>query len=537
MTVISNPYNPLQPVADPEYFFGREDAFTFFWQHLVGAPHDRALVLIGRRGLGKSSILAQLRHRVDDRYRVCVVSLSENDLSSEAALVAALVDDIRGALEQADASTYRLPDWPNAAPAADDTGDQDAETAGEPPDLRAWFRDVYLDVVFAALRGRHLLLALDDAHLLLNAVDRGTLPGDLLSYLAGVLAVHESLDMVVTLDAAFEDRALSTGLFGDPALHFRLADLLPGEAEQVVREPVRGVYEYAGGVVERILALAGGYPFLLHSVCRLLFRRSEERHHTGVVTTHDLTAAHPAVLEQANDIFAPLWDAATPNERLALAALVHLGGEPGQGMTFDAIYDWLAEARDALNKTKLASALRSLDYNGLIHTDAGGLYSLPSGLVVEWLAAHVEQPPAPPRTLNIGRFLPVIGLVVVVLLVGILGAAVFSGVFDTDEDNDRPASIDKPTATLSLNVEATRRADAATQTERARPTMTRTPTDTPTATRTPTATFTPTATGTPTSTYTPTVTLTPSETSTPRPTRSPTNTPRPTRLPTLAPEQ
>ena len=205
MAAIPNPYNPLQPADDPVYFYGREDAFAFFRQRLVGTAHERALVLIGRRGLGKSSLLRQLPHQIDDTYRSCIINVGALDLGSEGALLAGLVDEIHLALEQAEASTYRLPDWPTPG-------------EGEPTQLREWFKAEYLQVALAALRGRHLLLAFDDAHLMLEAMDRGALPADWLHYVETLLAAHERLDLILALDAAFENRVLSIELTNDPTL-------------------------------------------------------------------------------------------------------------------------------------------------------------------------------------------------------------------------------------------------------------------------------------------------------------------------------
>ncbi|MBN1967650.1 MAG: ATP-binding protein [Anaerolineae bacterium] len=514
-----NPYNPLTPTEAPEFFFGQEETFAFFRQNLVGAPHRHALVLIGRRGLGKSSVLRQLSHRVDDRYRLCLVSLGALDLSGEPVFLAALVDEIRRALEEAEYSTYRLPDWPEPG------------EGEEPVDLREWFKTVYLDIAMTALRLRHLLLALDDAHLLLQAVERGALPADLLDYLRDVMVAHPRLDMVLALDEAFEDRLMGIELLNDPVLHVRLVELRPAEAERLVIEPVADLYHYEDGIVGRILAGAGGHPFLLHSICRLLFRRSEERHHAGPITENDLTAIQAAVLEQSDEILGPLWHDAAPNERAVLTALVTLHAlELGQSLAFETIYGWLVGSGYVLNKTQLAAALRSLDYKGLIQMDADGLYRLPAGLIADWVNANTAVPVEKARwRVDKARLVPVVGLLAAILIVGALGAAALWGVFDSDDEDRRPASPILPTATLSLNLEATRQADFATQTEQARPTHTPTHTLTPTVTPSETPTPVPTRTRV---TRTPTTTPVPSSNT---PESPPTNTPRPSPTLTLAP--
>lgn len=532
----ANPYNPLQPMTDPERFFGRDDVFAFFRQHLVGTPHHHALVLFGRFGLGQSSILYQLNHQLDDRYVTCIVGLGQPEGESEERFFAALMDEIRLALEEAEASTYRLPDWP---PPDDDSG-------APAPDLRAWFRDAYMDVALAALRTRHLVLALDNAHVLLDATDRGT-SADLLDYLAELLRAYPRLDMVVALDQAYEDRALSIDLVNDPALHIRIAEMGRDAAARLVTEPIEGICHYESGLAERILDLGGGHPFLLHSICRLLFRRSEERGHTGPITALDLTAVSDAVLEQAGDVFGPLWERAAQNERLTLLALIDLLEAGGAApVTFEAIHERLTATGYAVNKTQLAAALRSLGYQGLIRSEAD-TYSLSAGLAASWVKANAGplQVTAPDRAAaDRSRWL-LLGLVAAVAIIAGLGIAALAGVFDADDDGTEPAQPAAPTATLSLNLEATRQADYATQTEQARPTRTPTRTLTPTATPTPTDTPTPSDTPTPVPTDTPTATDEPTATRTPRPTNTPaptqtptgtpTRTPSSTRMPTLEP--
>jgi hypothetical protein len=540
----TNPYEPHFTADGPAAFVGREDVFAFFRQHLVGAPLAHGLVLIGRAGLGKSALLGQLEHQLGEPYRLCFIRLGALELSAEDRLFAALAEQIRATLEQTGASTYRLPDWP--APAGE----------GPAPDLRGWFRTEYLAVAMSALRLRHLLLVFDDAHLLFDALGEGRLPGDLFAYFAELLGTYERLALLFALDATHEDRVLSTELFSDPSLHLRLGELSRADAERLVREPVAGVLDYEDDVVEGILAQAGGHPFLLHSVCRLLFRRSEERNHAGPITAHDLTAVHTAALDQADEVFGPLWRDLTPNERYTLIALVRLDEEaPGEAFSFDVVRGWLLGAGYALNKTQLASALRGLGYKGMAIAQAD-TYALPARLIADWVRLTVGQPQAaqPPRDrLRLRQAAPLAGLAVVLVVVIALGAAGLGGLLGGEDGEDAQAS-GAPTATLALNLEATRQSVFATQTEQARPTSTPTITFTPSLTATPSETFTPTMTVTPSPTLTLTPSATPSATSTPRamrtprptrtpialpatitPTSLPTNTPRPLAVPTLDP--
>lgn len=533
MTSIPNPYDPLSPTEHPAYFVDREDTFAFFRQNLTSAARRHGLALIGRRGLGKTSVLYQLAGQLDERYVVCLVSLATTTLTDEEAFIVALTDDIRLALDLAGSSTYRLPEWP-----------PDAEEGAAETSIRWWFSTVYLDIAMTALRGRTLILALDDAHLLFPAIRQGALPADLWDFLGELLVTHPRLELVAALDAAHEDEALATPLLGDPVLHTRLAELAREDAAMLVQRPVEGVARYDEGVVGQILAWAGGHPFLLHSVCRLLFRRSEERNHNGPITAHDLIAVQDAALEQAGEIFEPLWAGMSHNERLALTALAALHQEyPDAGATLDDLHAWAGERGYTPNQTQLAAALRSLEYKGLVDIDLTGRHRLPATLIAGWVMANTTIELAPPAAPGASRYIPALGLAAALLIVAALGLAAFLGAFDGNEDDAAPPAA--PTATLALNLEATRRAGFETQTEQARPTHTltpsitatpsATPSDTPTPTDTPppTATDTPTATPSPTDTWTPTHTPSPTATRTPSPTATdtPTDTPRPPATP------
>ncbi len=503
MSVV-NPYNPLFSADEALPFVGREEVFSFFRQHLVGAPLTHGLVLIGRRGLGKTALLHHLAGQIDERYRLCLVPLADLDLTGEEHLLAALTETIYAALEAAGVSTYRIPSWPAASP------------DGSLPNPRAWFKDEFLGVVMAALRLRHLLLAFDDAHLLFDALERGALPQDFFAYWAELLGTYERLALIFALDAAYEDRVLNTELLSNPTLHLRLAELPREDAKRLIREPVAGVLQLDPQVVEGILTLADGHPFLLHSVCRLLFRRSEERLHAGPVTPHDLAAIHDAALDQADEILRPLWQHLTQNEQSTLIALVKLDEQaPGEAFSFDALRGWLLGAGYAMGKTQLAAALRGLVYNGLaiVQEDT---YSVPARLIADWVQANsrASQPSPSVQPARLARTrLPLLGLLVVLIAVIALGIAALAGLWEDTEKEVTPGTA-LPTATLSLNLEGTRRAEFASQTAQALPTVM------------------PTATHTPSPTPTSTVTDTPQASATPRPAR----TPRPTRTPiTIAP--
>src|SRR5690606_26326931 len=166
-------------------------------------------------------------------------------------------------------------------------------------------------------------------------------------------AAYDRLNFAFALDIRHEDRALTIPLLADPALHFRLAELPPRDAERLVREPVADLYSFDEGLVPRILALVDGDPFLLTSICRLIFRRSEERHHAGSIIELDMIAVYPAVLDQASDILRPQWRDDSPNERLTLVAPARsVGLDCGPAVSLDVLYAEADERGHVLGLTQ-----------------------------------------------------------------------------------------------------------------------------------------------------------------------------------------
>jgi hypothetical protein len=473
--MIENPYNPLQPVGDPTLFVGREDALAFLQLHLAGRITRNALVILGQYGMGKSSLLTQVPLVVDERYPSINIDVSALELDDPVALVAAIVDQTRATMNTIQASTYRLPPFP-------DPTDPDI-------DLLVWLSDEFLDVVFAAIRReRHLILMLDDAHLLLDAIKDGHFPPDFMDYWMGLLERYEQLDILATVDITYEDIILSVPLFSDTNLHHRLTNLSPNEASILVTEPIAENYQFAPEALDRVLELGGGHPFHLHSISRLVYRRWQEGRHVGTISLPDVNAIYPMALEMAEQTISSLWRHIRQNERLALTALLDLRQQQASGrftIRLNVIQDWLDSAGYTLDNVQLSAALRGLEYYGVLQVDESGAYDVVSGIQADWLTHNrISEQDEKPSTPIAERF-SLMGLIAVgVVILIILGGAWAVGFFENNENDGQPNSNSgRATVTLGVDFELTREADNLTQTAISAPPA---PSQTPLPSSTPT---------------------------------------------------
>jgi hypothetical protein len=366
---------------------------------------------------------------------------------------------------------------------------------------------------------------MDDIHRVFAAIDDGRLPDDMIDYLGDLLVRHERLDIGVAIDGQHEERALVSAPTANLNLHFRLQAFDVETARSLIIEPVADHYTYTDESIERLLRLCGGYPFLIHSVCRLIFRLHEGNPALSLIGHDLIDHVYDAALEETREVIQNYWAGMTPNVRALANAFLHFYEEnPTAPVSQDDLRAQLGRMRVKLNQTQLASALRTLEYDALIRVNEGGTYQFSTGLEPEWLLTSKRDSEVAMEGTARSRA-GLIGIAAVVLVIALIGGLFALGVFAGGGETD-PGQDDPPTATFDLDIGATQRALDETATAFTIPTNTSTntptapPSDTPRPTRTPT----------PTETDEPTRTPRPSNTPTDEPTNEPTatRTPRPT---------
>jgi hypothetical protein len=459
---------------------------------------DQTPILIGGRGMGKTSVLWQVPFHLEARYLSVYLDLAEPQVTeSLTAFISALIDSARQALRLAEPSLY-LPDLP---------AERDAAA------LWLWFTQTHLTPIFDVMRRfQRLIYCFDNAQHLLSAVQNGNLPSDFIESLAILDRDEPRIGMIFAFDADCEPQLAEHALFNEPLNQQRLLPLSDEEATQLIVQLSAPFYVLSAEVIEMLLAQSGGQPYLLQWLCALLWEAAAARNFATPPNLDDMNAILPVALQACSALFEHLWRSTTPNEQAVLAALAELiTARRGLPIALEELHAWLIrESENAPHMMTLAAALRSLEYRGIVRAVPRSAYTFSSGLFYLWLQPQAELPQAPEpleRTAVRRAALPIVlaafGTLGVALLIALLARSV-----------PLSAATPMPTQTLALNLEATQRARALTQTFQALPTATLTATATATATLTFTATPTATLTATATATATLTFTATPTATAT-----------------------
>jgi tetratricopeptide (TPR) repeat protein len=267
-----NPYIAGGPVFAEELFYGREPLI----QRILQTIHTNSLMLHGERRIGKTSLLHQLRRRLetldDPEYRFHAAYIDLQG-TPEQKLFATLADQIFDALGGVVGAQAREPAL--ARPAGYDHHDLVRELYG------------LLDLLQQRSRERVRLVLLIDEVDELNRYDP---------------RVNQKLRSVFMKRFAESVVAVVAGVRirkeweeeGSPWYNFfeeiEVEAIAPEAARELVLRPLRGVFRVERGVAERIAASSQGRPYLIQRRCRdLVSRLHEEGRQT--ITLADVIAA------------------------------------------------------------------------------------------------------------------------------------------------------------------------------------------------------------------------------------------------------
>ncbi len=253
-----NPYVAGSPVFSEELFFGREPLL----QRILQTIHTNSLLLHGERRIGKTSILHQLRRRLetldDPEYRFFPVYVDLQG-TAEDAFFATLADQIIEAL----APVHRVVDRQPALGRAGGYGHHD---------LARELHDLLRALQERSTKRVKLVLLIDEVDELNHYDPRVN------QKLRGLFMKRfaESLVAVVAGVQIRKEWEKETSPWYNFFEEVRVESIAAADARELVLRPLRGVFKVEPGAAERIAELAGGRPYLIQRYCLTLVNRLHE---------------------------------------------------------------------------------------------------------------------------------------------------------------------------------------------------------------------------------------------------------------------
>lgn len=261
-----NPYVIGRPIYEPEHFFGREDLFQFIQDNLL--QDAKVILLHGQRRIGKSSVLFQIPNFVKlEQFVFVPLSLEGKSQKPLSDVLHELAVDIKEHLTD----NLNLPEDNVISPSKIDLK----------ANLQVFDRN-FLPQVYKALGGKNLVLLLDEFDVL-DDHSKDAAVEHFFPYLQSILYQQKKLFIIPVVGRRLEDMTtLVRGLFrGAPKQEIGLLE--EQNAKRLIIEPAKGVLEFNPDVIQAILELSAGHPYLTQVLCFALFSQARDEQRWQVI--------------------------------------------------------------------------------------------------------------------------------------------------------------------------------------------------------------------------------------------------------------
>ena len=291
---IPNPFVAGQPLKarDHDLFKGRKDIIVAIEENIINPGQRPALLLYGRRRIGKTSTLLSLPRLLSSQFVPVFIDCQDAKWrDGDGPFCYHLAASVYAALQQRDlAGTARRPQL-------------------EQFERYAFTRlGEYLDEIEDLSRRAYwqVLLTLDEYEKLEEGISARKITTEVLNQLRNIVQHRERIVVLFSGSHRFEEK--KTVNWSDYLINVKtleLSFLAPEDARELITEPVP-VLQYESGVVERILELTHCQPYLLQAVASDLvnYLNSQGR---MLATADDLEIAVEKVLVTAQAYFFYTW--------------------------------------------------------------------------------------------------------------------------------------------------------------------------------------------------------------------------------------
>lgn len=309
---ILNPFvagNPLM-VRDHNLFKGRKDIIVAIEENIINPAQRPALLLYGRRRIGKTSTLLNLPRLLSSKFVPVFIDCQDAKWrEGNATFCYHLAASIHEALSQRAL----------------------VETALR-PQLERFERYAftrlgeYLDQIEESSRAAHkqILLTFDEYEKLEEGITASKITTEVLNQLRTIVQHRERIVVLFSGGHRFEE--MKTINWSDYLINVKtleLSFLAPEDARELITEPVP-LLQYEPGVIEQIIEMTHCQPYLLQAVASDLvnYLNSEKR---MLATAADLEVAVEKVLVTAQAYFVYTWTADCSEAERQLLRLIATG--------------------------------------------------------------------------------------------------------------------------------------------------------------------------------------------------------------------
>ena len=293
-----NPYVIGRPI-DQQLFFGRESLFLTIQDHI---QHNSNIILLhGQRRIGKSSVIRNIPHGLNDLHEFVFVTFNLEHYSQKSLseILADLAQEILHDLSLDD-ENIKLPEITELEL---DTG---------------IFSHQFLPQVYQLLENKNLVLVLDEFDALMNS-NNPELLEQVYKYLSSLININKKLFLILLIEQRSVNKHRISKIFKDVPV--REIGLLNEESTtNLIIKPAENILEYEEDAIKAIFDLSAGHPYFTQAICFTIFGRAREED-KWTVSSEDVKLIINKAIELAEAGLTWFWDGFSILEKVVFAAI------------------------------------------------------------------------------------------------------------------------------------------------------------------------------------------------------------------------
>ncbi|QSV63971.1 MAG: ABC transporter substrate-binding protein [Dolichospermum sp. DL01] len=293
-----NPYVIGRPI-DQQLFFGRESLFLTIQDHI---QHNSNIILLyGQRRIGKSSVIRNIPHGLNDLHEFVFVTFNLEHYSQKSLseILAYLAQEILHDLSLDD-KNIKLPEITELEL---DSG---------------IFSHQFLPQVYQLLENKNLVLVVDEFDALINSSNPELLE-QVYKYLSSLTNIHKKLFLILLIEQRSVNKHRISKIFKDVPV--REIGLLNEESTtNLIIKPAENILEYEEDAIKAIFDLSAGHPYFTQAICFTIFGRAREED-KWTVSSEDVKLIINKAIELAEAGLTWFWDGFSILEKVVFAAI------------------------------------------------------------------------------------------------------------------------------------------------------------------------------------------------------------------------
>jgi branched-chain amino acid transport system substrate-binding protein len=293
-----NPYVIGRPI-DQQLFFGRESLFLTIQDHIQ--QNSNIILLYGQRRIGKSSVIRNIPHGLNDLHEFVFVTFNLEHYSQKSLseILADLAQEILHDLSLDD-ENIKLPEITELEL---DTG---------------IFSHQFLPQVYQLLENKNLVLVLDEFDALMNSSNPELLE-QVYKYLSSLANFNKKLFLILLIEQRSVNKHRISKIFKDVPV--REIGLLNEESTtNLIIKPAENILEYEEDAIKAIFDLSAGHPYFTQAICFTIFGRAREED-KWTVSSEDVKLIINKAIELAEAGLTWFWDGFSILEKVVFAAI------------------------------------------------------------------------------------------------------------------------------------------------------------------------------------------------------------------------